>query len=321
MPLNAAVSNIIKQMEQEGTMQLTTEMQSWMGQIRQIISALNSYQATTNSTLQKSARLAVQRMIQSGNYNARIYNNVSEANRQAKYQAYVQKGYILLNKIGESIRGKEISYQLIVRAGDGSAVYDWKDVSLDDFLELTTISDSGRMRMTSSSNTIIDTLSKKYQSKEQVAWDDQKREAYEYFKNYITNYVDSSGKQKWGNLKQQGSILEAFTKYYDTKTGNMEDYMERTMSGNQAFWRGGDYGNIQIKSNEASVTSISSIITQLESTYSKLASIQTIIATNSNSKSQVAAGITANIEASIKKQVEQKVQELVKEFTTTQLTI
>jgi hypothetical protein len=46
--------------------------------------------------------------------------------------------------------------------GDGSAVYDWKGVSLDDFLELTTISDSGRMRMTSSSNNIIDVLSKKY---------------------------------------------------------------------------------------------------------------------------------------------------------------
>ena len=130
--------------------------------------------------------------------------------------------------------------------------------------------------MTSSSNNIIDALSKKYQSKEQVAWDDQKRNAYEYFKNYITNYVDSSGKQKWANLNQQGSILEAFTKYYDTRTGKMEDYMERTMSGNQAFWKGGDYGNIQIKSNEASVTSISSIITQLESTYSKLSSIQNI---------------------------------------------
>jgi hypothetical protein len=49
-------------------------------------------------------------MIQSGNYNARIYNNVSEAKRQAKYQAYVRRGYTLLNKIGESIRGKEISY-------------------------------------------------------------------------------------------------------------------------------------------------------------------------------------------------------------------
>ena len=317
MPISAAVAQVMQQMEQEGTYQLTQQMTSWMGEIKQVISALNSYQATTNSTLNKSAQLAIQKMIQSGNYNARIYNNVSEAKRQTKYQAYVRKGYTLLNKIGESIRGKEISYQLIVRAGDGSTVYDWKGVSLDDFLELTTISDSGRMRMTSSSNNIIDTLSKKYQSKEQVAWDDQKRNAYEYFKNYITNYIDSDGKQKWANLNQQGSILEAFTKYYDTKTGNMEDYMERTMSGNQAFWKGGDYGNIQIKSNEASVTSISSIITQLESIYSKLSNIQNITSLQSNKP----VINTQGIEDNIRKEIETKVQDLVKDFITTGLTI
>lgn len=317
MPISAAVAQVMQQMEQEGTYQLTQQMTSWMGEIKQVISALNSYQATTNSNLNKSAQLAVQKMIQSGNYNARIYNNVSEAKRQVKYQAYVRKGYTLLNKIGESIRGKEINYQLIVHAGDGSAVYDWKGVSLDDFLELTTISDSGRMRMTSSSNNIIDVLSKKYQSKEQVAWDDQKRNAYEYFKNYITNYVDSSGKQKWANLNQQGSILEAFTKYYDTRIGNMEDYMERTMSGNQAFWKGGDYGNIQIKSNEASVTSISSIITQLESTYSKLSSIQNITSLQSNKPTINTQGIEDNI----RKEIETKVQDLVKDFITTNLTI
>ena len=317
MPISAMVAQVMSQMEQEGTYQLTQQMTSWMGEIKQVISALNAYQATTNSTLNKSAQLAVQRMIQSGNYNARIYNNVSEAKRQAKYQAYVRKGYTLLNKIGESIRGKEISYQLIVRAGDGSAVYDWKGVSLDDFLELTTISDSGRMRITSSSNNIIDALSKKYQNKEQVAWDDQKRNAYEYFKNYITNYVDSNGKQKWANLNQQGSILEAFTKYYDTKTGNMEDYMERTMSGNQAFWKGGDYGDIQIKSNEASVTSISSIITQLESTYSKLSSIQNITSLQNNKPTINTQGIEDNI----RKEIETKVQDLVKDFITTSLTI
>lgn len=313
MPISAMVAQVMSQMEQEGTYQLTQQMTSWMGEIKQVISALNAYQATTNSNLNKSAQLAVQKMIQSGNYNARIYNNVSEAKRQAKYQAYVRRGYTLLNKIGESIRGKEISYQLIVRAGDGSAVYDWKGVSLDDFLELTTISDSGRMRMTSSSNNIIDALSKKYQSKEQVTWDDQKRNAYEYFKNYITNYVDSSGKQKWANLNQQGSILEAFTKYYDTRTGNMEDYMERTMSGNQAFWKGGDYGNIQIKSNEASVTSISSIITQLESTFTKLSSLQSTISISSGNRPSIG---TSGIEENIKKQIEVKVQDLVKDFTT-----
>ena len=317
MPISAAVAQVMQQMEQEGAYQLTQQMTSWMGEIKQVISALNAYQATTNSNLNKSAQLAVQKMIQSGNYNARIYNNVSEAKRQVKYQAYVRKGYTLLNKIGESIRGKEISYQLIVRAGDGSAVYDWKGVSLDDFLELTTISDSGRMRMTSSSNNIIDALSKKYQNKEQVAWDDQKRNAYEYFKNYITNYVDSNGKQKWANLNQQGSILEAFTKYYDTKTGNLEDYMERTMSGNQAFWKGGDYGDIQIKSNEASVTSISSIITQLESTYSKLSSIQNITSLQSNKPTINTQGIEDNI----RKEIETKVQDLVKDFITTSLTI
>ena len=168
MPISAAVAQVMQQMEQEGTYQLTQQMTSWMGEIKQVISALNAYQATTNSNLNKSAQLAVQKMIQSGNYNARIYNNVSEAKRQVKYQAYVRKGYTLLNKIGESIRGKEINYQLIVRAGDGSAVYDWKGVSLDDFLELTTISDSGRMRMTSSSNNIIDALSKNIRTKNKL---------------------------------------------------------------------------------------------------------------------------------------------------------
>ena len=137
MPISAAVAQVMQQMEQEGNYQLTQQMTSWMGEIKQVISALNAYQATTNSILNKSAQQAVQRMINEGNYNGRIYNNVSDAKRQMKYQAYVKKGYILLNKIGEAIRGKEISYQLIVRAEDNSAIYDWKGVSLEDFLNLT----------------------------------------------------------------------------------------------------------------------------------------------------------------------------------------
>lgn len=320
MPLNAAVSNIMKQMEQEGAIQLTTEMQSWMGQIRQVISAINSYQATTNSILNQSAQAAVKNMQNSGAYNSRIYTNVSDAKRQMKYQQFVQQGYTLLNQIGEFIRGKEIKYKLIIRTDNDSSIYEWSDVSLKDFLSLSTIADSGRMRLRSE-NPIIETLSKKYGEQDSVRWGDEKVQSYEKFKEYITNYIDDSGDRRWEKVNQ-GNLLEAFVKYYDNQQkGTMESYMYSTMSGNQAFWRGGDYGDYQVKSNEASITNISSIITQLESTYSKLASIQTMITTNSNTNSQAAAGVITNIEASIKKQVEQKVQELVKEFTTTQLTI
>lgn len=320
MPLNAAVSNIMKQMEQEGAIQLTTEMQSWMGQIRQVISAINSYQTTTNSILNQSAQAAVKNMQNSGAYNNRIYTNVDDSKRQIKYQHFVQQGYVLLNQIGEFIRGKEIKYKLIIRTDNDSSIYEWSDVSLKDFLSLSTITDSGRMRLRSE-NPIIKTLSKKYGEQESARWGDEKVQSYEKFKEYITNYIDDSGDKRWEKVNQ-GNLLEAFVKYYDNRQkGTMESYMYSTMSGNQAFWRGGDYGDYQVKSNEASVTNISSIITQLESTYSKLASIQTMIATNSNSNSQAAAGVTTNIETSIKKQVEQKVQELVKEFTTTQLTI
>ena len=320
MPLNAAVSNIMKQMEQEGAMQLTTEMQSWMGQIRQVISAINSYQATTNSILKQSAQVAVKNMQDSGAYNSRIYTNVDDSKRQIKYQHFVQQGYILLNQIGEFIRGKEIKYKLIIRTDNDSTIYEWSDVSLKDFLKLSTIADSGRMRLRSE-NTVMEALSKKYGKKESVRWGEEKVQSYEKFREYITNYIDDSGKQRWAEVNQ-GNIMEAFVKYYDNKQkGTMESYMYSTMSGNQAFWRGGDYDDYQVKSNEASITNISSIITQLESTYSKLASIQTMITANSNSNSQAAAGVTTNIETSIKKQVEQKVQELVKEFTTTQLTI
>ena len=314
MPISAAVAQVMQQMEQEGTYQLTQQMTSWMGEIKQVISALNAYQATTSSNLNKSAQLAVQRMIENGDYNGRIYNNVNEAKRQVKYQSYVRKGYTLLNKIGESIRGKEISYELIVRAGDGSTVYDWKGVSLDDFLELTTITDSGQMSMRSS-NIIMNALSQKYQSKEQAAWDKQKLNAYNYFKDYITTYQEN-GKQKWEKVNQ-GNLLEAFTKYYDTQTGNMEDYMTQTMSGNQGFWQGGDYGNIQIKSNRADVTNISTIITQLESTYSKLSSIKNITSIQSNRP----AIESKSIEDNIKQQIETKVQDLVKDFLSTNLTI
>lgn len=310
MPISAMVAQVMSQMEQEGQYQLTQEMNTWMGEIKQVISALNGYQAMENSVLNKSAQLAIQRMIESKNYNARIYNNVEMAKRQMKYQAYVKRGYTLLNKIGESIRGKEITYQLIIRAGDGSAVYDWKGVSLDDFLDLTSITDSGQMSLRSS-NIIIRELSQRYQSKEQVAWDEQKVAAYDYFKNYITQYKDADGKQRWEKVNQ-GSLMEAFTKYYDTKTGNMEDYMSATMSGNQAFWKAGDYNNIQIKTNRADVTNISSIITQLESTFTKLSSLQSTISMSSGNRPAID---TSGIEESIKKQIEVKVQDLVKDFT------
>ena len=64
MPISAAVVQVMQQMEQEGTYQLTQQMTSWMGEIKQVISALNAYQATTNSILNKSAQQAVQKMIQ-----------------------------------------------------------------------------------------------------------------------------------------------------------------------------------------------------------------------------------------------------------------
>lgn len=106
--------------------------------------------------------------------------------------------------------------------------------------------------------------------------------------------------------------MEAFTKYYDTKTGNMEDYMSATMSGNQAFWKDGDYNNIQIKTNRADVTNISSIITQLESTFTKLSSLQSTISISSGNRSSID---TSGIEENIKKQIEVKVQDLVKDFS------
>ena len=42
MTISAAVAQVMQQMEQEGTYQLTQQMNSWMVEIKQVISALNA---------------------------------------------------------------------------------------------------------------------------------------------------------------------------------------------------------------------------------------------------------------------------------------
>lgn len=273
------VHNAVKRMQQMGEEQLSTQIDSWMQQVSHSMNVLLSYQAQNNSLLKSSAEAARQSWIAQGQYNPAAIR-MQDQKMELAYKSQIEKSYRLLNEIGETVRGSQIQYSLVLNTPGGSGHIEWSGLNMDQFLSMTDIigGNTGKI-MLKKTDTIINKMNNmKADNITAQKWSKQKELAYQHFQDVI---------QKRGTWKElnEGQMIEAFSKYYrrKNKDDNMIlDVMRDTLSAPEAFWQDGDdqIGSgrdkrvIQYKSNGASVATVDTLVAKLEKVYAGLANIK-----------------------------------------------
>lgn len=276
---NQIVHNAVRRMQEMGAEQLNAQVDSWLASTSKAMNVLLSYQATQETTLGASAAAARDQWVRQGCYNPQVMKMEAQK-REIAYKAQIEKAYRLLNEIGEKVRGAEVTYSLVLNTPGGAGHVEWTGLKIDQFLSVTDIigGDTGKIVL-KKTDTVMNKLSNMnadnitYQK-----WTKQKENAYQHFQDVI---------QKRGTWKDlnEGQMLEAFSKYYrrKNKDDNMIlDVMKDTLSAPEAFWQDGDdqigTGSkkrvIQYKSNDASVTTVNTLIAKLEKVYAGLSAIK-----------------------------------------------
>lgn len=273
------VHNAVKRMQEIGEQELNTQIDSWMSQVSHSMNILLSYQAQNNSLLKSSAEAARQSWINQGQYNPAAIK-MQEQKMELVYKSQIEKSYRLLNEIGEKVRGSQIQYSLVLNTPDGSGHIEWSGLNIDQFLSITDIvgGNTGKI-MLKKTDTIINKMNNVNADNITFQkWSKQKELAYQHFQDVIQK------RGTWRDLNE-GQMLEAFSKYYrrKNKDDNMIlDVMKDTLSAPEAFWQDGDdqigTGSkrrvIQYKSNDASVTTVNTLIAKLEKVYAGLSAIK-----------------------------------------------
>lgn len=273
------VHNAVRRMQEMGAEQLNSQVDSWLASTSKAMNVLLSYQATQQTALSASAAAARDQWVRQGCYNPQVMKMEAQK-REIAYKAQIEKAYRLLNEIGEKVRGAEVTYSLVLNTPGGAGHVEWTGLKIDQFLSVTDIigGDTGKIVL-KKTDTVMNKLSNMnannitYQK-----WTKQKENAYQHFQDVI---------QKRGTWKDlnEGQMLEAFSKYYrrKNKDDNMIlDVMKDTLSAPEAFWQDGDdqigTGSkkrvIQYKSNDASVTTVNTLIAKLEKVYASLSAIK-----------------------------------------------
>lgn len=273
------VHNAVRRMQEMGAEQLNSQVDSWLASTSKAMNVLLSYQATQQTTLGASAAAARDQWVRQGCYNPQVMKMEAQK-REIAYKAQIEKAYRLLNEIGEKVRGAEVTYSLVLNTPGGAGHVEWTGLNIDQFLSVTDIigGNTGKI-MLKKTDTIMNKLNNMnadnitYQK-----WTKQKENAYQHFQDVVQK------RGTWRDLNE-GQMLEAFSKYYRRKNKNdnmILDTMKDTLSAPEAFWQDGDdqIGSgsskrvIQYKSNDASVTTVNTLVAKLEKVYSGLQAIK-----------------------------------------------
>lgn len=202
------------------------------------------------------------------------------AKKMINNKQILTEGYVLLNKIGETIRGEEVLYSVTISKtgkalSTGSigteGVYTWK-VPLKEFL--TMLNFTSQRIVLKDSSALYKMLEKQIEENNKVVyekWTEEKLQQFAIFNSQVrTN-------PKWSNWHKinEGNMLEAFLRFLDdggtpTRMANPNYWhmvgsaVKRTMSAPDPFFLGGDLNEFQIKGLNASVTNINTLIQNLE---------------------------------------------------------
>lgn len=273
------VHNAVRRMQEMGAEQLNSQVDQWLASTSKAMNVLLSYQATQQTTLGASAAAARDQWVRQGCYNPQVMRMEAQK-REIAYKAQIEKSYRLLNEIGEKVRGAEVQYSLVLNTPGGAGHIEWSGLNIDQFLSVTDIigGNTGKI-MLKKTDTVMNKLSNmKADNITYQKWTKQKENAYQHFQDVIKK------RGTWKELNE-GQMLEAFSKYYrrKNKDDNMIlDIMKDTLSAPEAFWQDGDdqigTGSnkrvIQYKSNDASVTTVNTLIAKLEKVYAGLSAIK-----------------------------------------------
>ena len=257
-----------QELQRDYLIQWTQEIYSWMNRARAYVAScegLSDQLASESSKTIKDVEDILKKRRVAKNL---ILNNV-----------ILKDGYVLLNKIGETIRGEEIKYSITVsKTGEAlstgstgtGGVYTWT-IPLSKFLTLLNF--TTKRMVLKSPTTIYKMLETQIEKNEQnltyEKWSDEKLQSYAIF----LNQARGASHGHWSKVNE-GNILEAFLRFLDG--GNIPSYndnqeywhnigstMKQTMAKPDPFFLGGDLYNVQIKGLNASVTNINTLIFNL----------------------------------------------------------
>lgn len=305
-----AFSEMTEEVQNETIQQWTIRTYNWLNKAR-------VYVKSSESLMSKMAGTAANNLLEKQFKNALVKKRV--AKDALMNQSLMTEGYVLLNQIGESLRGEEILYSVTITktgkalssgmSGTGG-VYTWK-VPLSEFLNMINFT-SRRMTLKSSSS-LYKMLQQKINKGEVVPgeyeeWTEQQLQSYSLFTGQIRSY------KQWSKVNE-GNILEAFLRYtkdYGTPMfSKSNDYwrgvynsMFNTMKSPDKFFVGGDIDNEQIKGLNASVTNLNSLILNIEKLWN-------ILKVNPNTQNIISNYYKKSAKSSINKEIEKSQDEVV----------
>lgn len=265
-------------------------LQKWSIDIYKWLNKARAYVASQNSVIEKlSSSLVIDR-------NGKQELNLIEINSMKKMRIskknvnnreILWEGYRLLNEIGETLRGEEIMYSITFtktgeQIGNSTEVYTWT-VPMSEFFNLVRFSET-RITLRDSS-AIYKMMQKQIQNDEKdnmiEKWTEQKIQDYALFNNEVRN---NPNWEKWHKINE-GNMLESYLRLLKNggsvqsrdKVKKDSEYWHRlgtavssTMKAPDAFFKGGDIDNEQIKGLHASVTNINTLMLNLQKVFSIL---------------------------------------------------
>ena len=268
-------NELIKTFEQLSQQERNMYIQSWTTEIYAWFNRARVYAAQETSLMNKLSDNSKKSLdnVQTMLKNRRV------AKQMISNQSILIDGYILLNKIGETIRGREIMYSITVsQTGQGltsnntGGVYTW-NIPLSQFINILNFS-STRITLKDPSaiyKMIEQQINQWGNSINYEKWSDEKLQNFSIFAKQVRT---NPRWPNWHNVKE-GNLLEAFLRFLDD--GNLPQInptaaywksvgsaMKRTMMAPDKFFMGGDLNDIQIKGLYASVTNLNTLIQNLE---------------------------------------------------------
>lgn len=314
--LNEEIELRLKQLTEELTPELISswiaEIIKWNNRVMIYYNQLKKQEDFDNIISQKSQNVLEKIQM--------IYKKRRAAKDLITTSSILTDGYVLLNEIGEKIRGTSITYKIITttqgsavsQIKSGEQVYEW-DVPLEAFLKVTNAIEKSRLVLRSTTTVhkmLVAELNKEKNplTIQGVSWDSSKIKEYSQFVDEIrhnTNYA------RWAKVNE-GNLLEAFLRKEQYNI-SIYEAMENTMKKPDAFFQGGDIDDVQIKGLKASITNLNTLIQNMDRVLAILQSTQidAQVLKQYMKKNAVEEHINENLDNTI----DQVVNELLQLFT------
>ncbi len=341
--INGLVQQAIQEMKQASYKDLYMQSNLYLTKIRNLKTKLTAFDNI--STIDK-------KFIQDyGKGSVAATNIVANDTFQVAYNKIMLDGYHLLSEIGSWVNNSgPVNYSVTVTgmSAQGITKMSWNEMPFADFANLINFASPDSKISMLSSGTIMSKMKNQLKANNKFieTWSPDKLKQYELFKKLARNigpmvedkkqtqlirkmFIDQKQpgkirsfyqwtkqyKRKWRDVNE-GNLLEAFIRF-QTYGKNIEPAavykaMFDTMKRPDPFYKGGDIGNTQIKGDNASIASHSTILNTLELTESMLSGLTDVL--QSNQLNIVEMEIGTNISADIEKQIDKYIQQLIQKY-------